>query len=457
MPPQLALLLGFILVYAAFRSDRSRNYPHTQDLFFPTLWYLVVTTHPIGYWCQLWGIPIPNDSADATEGSPIDRYFFLTLTIFGLRILAKRHFSWGPALRANRPLITLLAFMALSIFWSQYPFVSLKRFVKVFGSLVMALVILSQPNPLDAFTTVLRRTLYVHLPMSLICTRYFRDIGVSFDWSGATEAWCGIATTKNVLGQVAMLGALYFSAQVRQHWHLFHWRNLHVLYLLIALFLLKGAGSISLTSVAVCAFSLLIFFRIHSLRSTPAAIPAFVKKVFFTTTALITLVLVHSVTLFSADSIFGHLITLFGRDITLTDRTFIWSDVYAAAGGFTLTGVGYGGFWIGRISNIPWNATMTWVLGQAHSGYIDTYLQIGWIGALLLASLIFSSIPVLLNDLSKDFDFAALRITLFLTILFINITESTFLRGDHHLWLILLLVLWKMPAPSLPKSSFSPT
>jgi len=27
----------------------------------------------------------------------------------------------------------------------------------------------------------------------------------------------------------------------------------------------------------------------------------------------------------------------------------------------------------------------------------------------------------------------------------INITESTYIRGDHHLWLILMMVIWKVP------------
>jgi O-antigen ligase len=161
---------------------------------------------------------------------------------------------------------------------------------------------------------------------------------------------------------------------------------------------------------------------------------------------LISLVLIHSVVLFSADSIFGHLITLLGRDITLTDRTYIWSDVYAAAAGNPLLGVGFGGFWIGRMANIPWNAHMTWVLGQAHSGYVDTYLQLGFVGAFLLAGVIFSTVPRLIDSMDEDFDFGCFRITLFLTILFVNMTESVYLRGDHHLWLILMIVLWSVPS-----------
>ena len=445
MPPILALLIGAVFVFFAFRSDRKRDIGDTRGLFWPTLWYVVVTTHPLGYWVHLWGIPIPGESIDPIEGSMIDRYFFVTLTIIGLRILSRRHFAWRATFRRNPWLVALLVFMALSILWSQFPFVSFKRYIKVIGSIVMAFVVLTHSDPLAGFGTVLRRCLYLHLPMSIICTRYFRDIGVTFDWNGTTESWQGIATSKNVLGQVAMLGILYFFWQVRQHWRDVGWRNLHILYLLMALYLLKGAGSISMTSISVCVFALVIFFRIQSLRTRPSAIRPFVLTVFSGTTAVILLVIVHSIVMFSPDSFFGQIITFLGRDVTMTDRTYIWSDVYAAASKNPLLGVGFGGFWIGRIVNIPWNAHMTWILGQAHSGYVDTYLQLGLVGALLLAGVLFTTLPGLLASLADDFDFGCLRITLFLTIVLVDMTESVYLRGDHHLWLILMIVLWRVP------------
>ena len=202
-----------------------------------------------------------------------------------------------------------------------------------------------------------------------------------------------------------------------------------------------------MTSAVVCVIALLIFLRIQSLRSRLTSVRFFVKTVFGGMAALITLVLVHSVVFFSSESIFGGMITAFGKDITLTDRTNIWDGVYKAAAqmGNPLIGVGYGGFWIGRMANIEWNARMTWVLGQGHSGYVDTFLQIGWIGSFLLGAVLFTSVPRLLDSLTDNFDFAAFRITLFLTIVFINITESTFLRGDHNMWFLFMIVIWIVP------------
>jgi exopolysaccharide production protein ExoQ len=456
MPPQLALLVGAIFVFFAFRSDRKRNVGETKGLFWPTLWYLVVCSRPVGYWLGLWGVPIPGASNDPTDGSLIDRIFFALLTVIGLSILSRRGFKWGAALRLNPWLTAFVVYMAISIIWSQYPYVSFKRYIKVIGSIVMAMVVLTNGNPLDSIFTVLRRCLYIHLPMSIICIKYYRYMGVSFEWDGHVEFWNGIATSKNTLGQVSMLAVLYFSWEVLRHWREYGWRNIHILYLMMALYLIKGSdAAISMTSVSVCLFALAVLFRIQSLRFRPATLRRFVTIVFSCTVAFVSFVLVHSVVMFSADSFFGHVISLFGRDITLTDRTSIWSDAYAAASGNPLLGVGFGGFWIGRMANIPWNARMTWVLGQAHSGYVDTYLQLGAVGAILLAGVIFTALPRMLDSLADDFDFACFRITLFLTILFINVTESVYLRGDHHLWFLLQVVLWKAPITRSSKNAVS--
>jgi O-antigen ligase len=150
---------------------------------------------------------------------------------------------------------------------------------------------------------------------------------------------------------------------------------------------------------------------------------------------------------FEADSLFGKMITTFGRDITLTDRTYIWNDVYAAAARNPLFGVGFGGFWIGRLVNINWASSYTWVLGQAHSGYVDTYLQLGFVGVFLLACVLFTTLPRLIASLDENFDFACFRITILLTIMYVNITESTYLRGDHQFWFIMMLVIWILPVP----------
>ena len=446
MPANLALFLGAVLIFYSFQSDRKRNGPAPKTLIWPTLWYLVASSRALGFWLLEWGFPVPGGSTDPTEGSVIERFFYGVLTVIGLWILHRRRFRWGETFRRNPWLTAFVALMGASILWSHFPFVSFKRYIKIIGSIVMACVILTEERPMNAFATVLRRCLYIHLPMSIICIKYFRTIGVTYDWFGTAESWQGISTSKNVLGQVAMLAVVYFFWEVRRHWKVYGWKNIDLFYLLLAAYLLKGAEkAVSMTAISVCLFAMLVFLRLQALRSRPESVRPFVMKVFYGTVAVISMVLIHSVVMFPADSIFGHIITFLGRDITLTGRTDIWHDVYAAASRDPLFGVGFGGFWIGRLANIPWNANMSWVLGQAHSGYVDTYLQLGFVGAFFLAGVLFSAMPGMFDSLAEDFDFGCFKLTLFLTIVFVDMTESVYLRGDHHLWLILMIVLWRVP------------
>ena len=441
MPPDLALLLGFALVAYAFSRERRRTTLVSRALFWPTLWYMVASSRPVGVWLILWGIPVPG-SDSAEDGSFIERIFYLSLTLIGIRVLRRRSIDWSRVWRQNGWLVVFVLFMLVSVTWSDYPYISFKRFIKMAGSIVMALVILTEAHPFEAIKAIIRRCAYIHIPMSVICIKYFRHIGVSFDWSGAAEAWQGIASSKNVLGQVVMVAVLYFIYDVVHYWRRFGWRNLSVLYIVMGTYLLKGSDTeVSMTSVAVFAFGLFIFLRLEMLRGRREAIRPFVWKMMAVTFTLIVLVVVHSVVMFREDSIFGWLITKLGRNITLTDRTTIWSEVYDAAAANPLFGVGFGGFWIGQEANIEFSRRMSWTLGQAHSGYVDTYLQTGWVGICLMTGAFLTAARRLLAEAPRDFEAGRWKVILFLTALFVNITETSHLRGDHHLWLLFLVTL----------------
>lgn len=442
MSANLALLFGWAFVAYAFSRERQRVTLVSSALFWPTLWYMVASSRPAGVWLSIWGVPLPGGGGGLEDGSFIERIFYLTLTLIGIRILRRRPIDWGQVWRQNGWMVAFAVFMFVSISWSNYPYTSFKRFIKMAGSIVMALMILTEEHPFEAIKAVIRRCAYIHLPMSVICIKYIRRIGVSYDYTGSAESWQGIASSKNVLGQVAMVAVLYFIYDVIHNWRRVGWRNLSVVYIFLGSYLLKGSDkAISMTSVAVFGFGLFIFLRLEMLRWRREYIPGFLWKVMAGTFALIVLVAVHSVVMFPEDSTFGWLITKLGRNITLTDRTTIWSQVYDVAASNSFFGVGFGGFWIGQEANIDFSRRMTWTLGQAHNGYVDTYLQTGWIGIFLMTGTFLAAARRLRAEVPEDFEAGRWKVILFLTTLFINITETSHLRGDHHLWLLFLLAL----------------
>jgi exopolysaccharide production protein ExoQ len=409
---------------------------------------MVCSSRPFGSWMVEWNIQLPLISDLGGQGSPMDQFFYLSLLLLGWMVLARRGFSWGAAFAENRWAAALLFLMAASILWSDYFFISFKRYIKVVGSLMMVLVILTEERPYVALQTVLRTCLYVHLPLSIICIKYFRGIGIEYSYMGTSHFWQGIATSKNTMGQVAMLGALYFSWDLLRNWRTRGWRHVNTLYLLMAVYLLKGSNhGVSKTSILVAVLAISILLALYFLRQRPVLLHRFTGVTLVGGLAIVVFIVTHSIVSFADDSILGTMVKLFGRDITLTDRLYIWQDMYRMAAGSPLLGVGYGGFWIGREANIPWN-THTWVLGQGHSGYVDTYLQLGIAGWVVLTGIILATHRRLVANLANDFEFAAWRLSLFIVVLFVNLTETTLLRGDHHLWFIFTACIWHFPAPA---------
>jgi O-antigen ligase len=445
MPPYLALLLGFVLVFWALRQDRQRGFATPADLFWPTLWYMVVSSRPVGIWLDLWNVQLVGEGALLEL---IDASFYSALSVIGLRILSRRALDWNDVFARNRFLLLFILLAVASVAWSDYNWISFKRFIKLLGSVIIALAIVTSAHPFDAIRTILRRCLYIHLTMSVVCVKYFRGIGVAFDWNGTGEAWQGIATSKNTMGQVAMLGVIIFGWEALRAWRERGWRNHHLIFLGFALWLLRGSSeAVSKTSVLVTAFAIVALIALLRLRHRPAAQRTFAVAYFTGTVLLVTFILAHSIFVFGADSLLGSIVSAFGRDITLTDRLYIWQDMHRIAAGSPFLGVGYGGFWIGREANVPWN-THTWVLGQGHNGYIDIYLQLGLAGSFLFAGILFSNVGRLLAIAQQDFERFAFSFALFVTTVFVNITETTFIRGDHHLWLVFLLTVIGLPATS---------
>jgi O-antigen ligase len=436
----VALFLTCLFIAFAFWKERIRafNFRLSPALVLPFIWYGIAVSRPIGVWLSLWGISV-GPSADPTEGSVVDRCVYGALIAGGIYVLTHRREYLGAFVTENRCLLALLAFMAFSVGWSDYFFVSLKRVVMSMGDVVMALVVLTERQPMEAILAILRRGAYFQIPLSIVTVRYFRNIGVDWDWFGKHEEWLGLATSKNRLGQVAAVSALVFIFERMRVGHGKEGRFIDYLYILMSLYLLKGPGTFSATSISVFAIGLLLLLCLNYSRLSIPRTMLVSGIGFAVLSGAVVFVVLHAFVHFSEHSLFGSVIVAIGRDITMTGRTVIWDDVLNIASRRPYLGVGFGGFWIGRLVNIPSNQNMSWVLGQAHSGYLDAYLQLGLAGVFLLSAVIFSSFLRIVRQFSTDFELSQLRMTFFLMIVFLNITEAAFLKGNHNMWFLFLL------------------
>ena len=87
-----------------------------------------------------------------------------------------------------------------------------------------------------------------------------------------------------------------------------------------------------------------------------------------------------------------------------------------------------------------------------HNGYLEVFVEAGFVGIVLLAGLIISSFFKIQKTLQSNYDYGVLRLCLLLMIVICNLTESSFARPQDFLWFVFLLL-----AMSRPDKDYVPT
>jgi O-antigen ligase len=328
--------------------------------------------------------------------------------------------------------------MGISVLWSDFPEVSFRRWVRSLGDIIMVLIVITEINHTGAVLKLFRSMAYVLIPISIIFIKYYRNLGVTYDETGAFEMWVGVTTHKNSLGQLACVSAAvlvwtFFSKYYKS-------KLLDIPVLLIALFLLNGSKtSLSRTSFGVFIFAMVILFILKLLKNRVNVIRT------FTCILIPTIIIINLLTnyLYSKD-IMTMVILSTGGDPTLTGRTPLWDAILQIASHHQLLGAGYGGFWIGNLGNNLWD-TFNWKPGAAHNGYIDVYVDLGLIGVTILLFLIIFAYRDILKNIAYNSDFGKFRMMMFVMILVYNYTESSFFKPTALLWFSYLIISIRVP------------
>src|SRR2546425_5874566 len=127
MPPALALLLCSTFVLFLLRLERKQAATVSHALWIPTVWMMSCASKPLAAW-------VGGGEGSVEDGSPWDRAFASGLILAGMLVLARRGPAWQTLKRDNRWLLAIYLFALVSIAWSDFPFVSLKRYVRFTGS-----------------------------------------------------------------------------------------------------------------------------------------------------------------------------------------------------------------------------------------------------------------------------------------------------------------------------------
>lgn len=415
MPPSLALFLWFILLLALLRFDPARDSKISLSLWVPVIWMFIVGSRLPSQWL---GGPMGPSTQALEEGNLMDRSIYTFLILLAIGILMSRSFKWGAFFARNLALTAFLAFALLSVMWSDYSLIALKRWFRDLGNYLMILVVLSDPRPLETVRTLLRRFCYLLIPLSILLIKYYPNLGIHYAfYSGAAE-YLGAATSKNMLGVACLISGLFFFWDTMTRWPERKQRRTRRILLVNAAFMAMTLWLLYLSNSAtsrVClVLGCLVIAAAHSKVSKRH--PGLLKWMI---PACICLYLIMA---FGFD-VNADLARALGRDPTLTGRTEIWNAVLSTHTN-PIVGTGYESFWLGPRLRQVWS--LAGEVNEAHNGYLDVYLNQGLIGLFLLGGLLISSYRVICRTLTFSSGLASLCLAMWTIALFYNVTEAAF-------------------------------
>lgn len=426
MPPQFATLLTLAAILYLFRREHATKAAGvSRAIWLPYAWMFIAGSRFVSQWLN------PDAtlaSAEAyLEGSPLDRAVFLVLIMLGVVVLIRRNLDWRALFRRNIWVLLFLLYGLTSILWSDYPYVAFKRWIKSLGTPVMALIILTERRPFEALGWLMRRLSYVLLPVSILYIKYYPELGRQYHMG--RPMFTGVASQKNGLGQLCLVFGMYYC------WDLLFgrdsmnrpikWRRFtpHVVMLSILAWLLHMADSSTSLMSLIIAIGILVVSRVPSVSRAPGKI----VRVMLVAGLVAVVVEVGF-------NISAQVIALLGRDPTLTTRVPMWYSLLAMAGN-PWFGVGYESFWLG--ARLPVLLEMFGVK-QAHNGYLETYLNIGLVGLILMVALMLSALVNVRNHMKTEYGFSVLRLTLVVVVAVYSWTEAV-LYGVSNMWLLLII------------------
>jgi exopolysaccharide production protein ExoQ len=441
MPPQLALLLTVAFVLFLFRRDILEKPNVTGALWIPLLWMLISGSRFASQWLSLFGWSVGPVTLE--EGSPVDEIVFFALIAAGAYVLRRRRIHVAEIVRNNGWLTAFFVYCFVSILWSDFPFVAFKRWIKIVGHPIMVLILFTEPDPMEAVVTLMRRCAYVLVPFSVLFIKYYPEWGRGFgEWGEVVDT--GVTTNKNELGWLCfVLGFFFF-------WNLLQARRigdraarreellLNACFLAMIWWLLLRAHS------ATSFVSLLVGMAIILFVGLP-----WVNKRFIGRYVLAGLLICTAAE--AAFGISGNIINALGKDPTLTDRTEVWQDVIGIDTS-PILGAGFESFWLGERRDKLWDKWW-WHPNQAHNGYLEVYLNLGLVGLFMLGGLLIGIFWRMRRELVRNLEWGRFRLGFLIAIVVFNWTEATF-KAVHLVWFVFYIIA--MDYKQLGSKSFGP-
>ena len=447
MNPSLASLICWCGIAGLFYLDRDKKVRTSIALWLPTIWIGLNGSRPVSAWLGI----SPTGTNLQLEGSPVDAAIFGVLAVTAIGVLVRRGKQIRSVLAANWPILIYFGYCLISVAWSYHPDIALKRWMKAIGDVAMVLVIISDREPLAAFERVVSRVGFVLFPASVLLIKYYPALGRGYDAFGLGQN-TGVSYNKNMLGVIVLVISVCTLWRVISLWrakgrpdrrrHLIAQSTL----LGLGIWLFIQADSSTSKACFILGGGLILATGLRAIRSRPVRVHILCLGI----------LLGGGLTLLLGGG--SDVVHALGRKSNLSGRTDIWAAVLAS-GTNPLLGAGYESYWISpheiifaRILRDQgwWHPEG---LNEAHNGYLEVYLELGWVGLFFILLCLISGYRRAVAAYRRNWSVGGLLFAYIIITAFYNITEAGFRMLDP-MWIFLLLTI--MTASSTGRGSLGP-
>lgn len=350
----------------------------------------------------------------------------LNLVQFGITflLLAYRYKRTIYVLLSNPLLIATISLISLSFLWSVVPGASFQAGLFVFFNMLFSVYLAGQYT-LKRQIKMLSYVLLAITILNFVFVYFFPEYGIMGPPVHA-GAWRGVFTHKNGAGRMMVLACsvmftMFHEAKSK------HIKLMYLVGLFLAFLMIDKTRSGGALINSWLIFIITIIIQIFKTESRKLSL----SLVFIVTTSVFIALAYIPIMTF--------VLGLVGKDPTFTGRTDIWEYIHTMISNRPALGYGVAGFWHGEEGvSLYVIERAGWRVPDAHHGFLDALLQVGFIGTAMLSLVLW-----------QTFLRALARVRLFKTwvsswpavyilyISLVNLSESSLIAPNSIFWILI--------------------
>lgn len=389
-------------------------------------------------WALILNTAVPADMFGGTDTdvsqlwapNPLTRFIKVAeLGVAAFLIIRRASLSWVLLRSVNPFMLLFMAVAFLSILWSIDPAATMARFITLMSIITVSFAFGLGGWHARRFQAVIRPALTIVLVGSLIYGIVAPERAIEVGEGTLKNAWHGLTSQKNQLGEVAGLGVLFWFHAYIAH-QVKGWQALLGLAAAGACLLLSRSSSSLLSTVFACVLIAMLLRMPGNLRPY---VP-YVVAIFASVVALYAIAALNLVP--GLDAVLTPVTLITGKDMTFSNRSQIWGIIEEHIKLSPFLGSGYGAYWTGLIPGTPsyvFLSRMYFYPSQSHNGYLEIINDLGLLGIVVLLAYLAVYVRQALQLMRIDRIQATLFLSLFFQHMMVNLSETAWFATSSQL------------------------